>query len=206
MLNRGKNLRLFRHPLLEAASHVHPAVPASLYGPLVCYLLIRSAAQGVAPSRLVADFLYGIVIWSLAEYLIHRIVFHFAPRGTRQERLMFIIHGIHHEDPNDATRLVMPPAISLLLALIVYPACGLCAGWDNGPIFFAGITTGYLWYDYTHFFIHHRKPRSRWGHYIRRHHLRHHYASAGINFGVSNPAWDVIFRTAEKRKASCAES
>ena len=34
--------------------------------------------------------------------------------------LHFIMHGVHHDYPNDATRLVMPPIISVPLAIVFY--------------------------------------------------------------------------------------
>jgi sterol desaturase/sphingolipid hydroxylase (fatty acid hydroxylase superfamily) len=46
-----------------------------------------------------------------------------------------------------------------------------------------------------HYAIHHFPMKSRIGSYLRRHHLRHHYLDADINYGVSSPIWDVVFKT-----------
>ncbi|MBI4366313.1 MAG: sterol desaturase family protein, partial [Deltaproteobacteria bacterium] len=195
MLNRGKNIRLFRAEWMERISHVHPAIPACLFLPLVVLLLARSARDGVPLATAAGMAFAGLAAWTLAEYLTHRLVFHFTPRGPVQKRVAYIIHGIHHDDPHDATRLVMPPIISLLLTPPVYGLCASLFGHALGPVFFAGFTLGYLWYDYTHFYLHHGRPASAVGRFLKRHHLRHHYAHDGVNFGVSNPFWDIVFGT-----------
>ena len=52
---------------------------------------------------------------------MHRIVFHFEPEKGIGAPLHWIIHGVHHDHPNDPLRLVMPPALSVpLAALFVY--------------------------------------------------------------------------------------
>ena len=63
----------------------------------------------------------GYLFWTLTEYWLHRIVFHFEPEKGIGARLHWIIHGVHHDHPNDPLRLVMPPALSVpLAALFVY--------------------------------------------------------------------------------------
>lgn len=199
MLNRGKNIRLFTHPWLEAVSHVHPAIPGLLYGPLAVYCIGRAVLQGISPWVVCGLVAAGIVCLSLGEYALHRGIFHFRPRTPRQERVWYILHGIHHDDPNDATRLVMPPIITLLLAVGVYVGARAVFGPMQGPCFFAGMAIGYLLYDYIHLYIHHARPRTRLGRSLRRHHLQHHYAEEPVNFGVSSPLWDVVFRTYHAR-------
>ena len=58
----------------------------------------------------------GWVFWTLTEYWLHRIVFHFEPEDGIGARLHWIIHGVHHDHPNDPMRLVMPPSVSVPLA------------------------------------------------------------------------------------------
>ena len=60
----------------------------------------------------------GYVVWTLTEYWLHRIVFHFEPDHGVGQRVHWIIHGVHHDHPNDPMRLVMPPAASIPLALL----------------------------------------------------------------------------------------
>ena len=58
----------------------------------------------------------GYAFWTLTEYWLHRVVFHFEPDHGIGARLHWMIHGVHHDHPNDPLRLVMPPAASVPLA------------------------------------------------------------------------------------------
>lgn len=194
------SIRLFKSPFLEFFSHVHPAVPLVLWGPLIAFLLWRSVAVHSMPLTRVAGLgIAGLFVWTLAEYALHRHVFHFRPRGAFQERVAFLIHGVHHADPNDATRLVMPPVSAIVLASALY----LVFRAGLGPVlvepFFALFLVGYLAYDYIHFYVHHFNPRSRLGKRLKRNHMVHHFAEHDAWWGVSSPLWDYVFGTAKRR-------
>src|SRR4030095_10196304 len=104
--------RMFDNRLLELASRVHPVVPPLLYLPVVVFFLVRAVGhEGLAVGSVALVFLLGILSWSLAEYLLHRFVFHFEPDTPWGRRLHFIIHGVHHDFPHDPMRLVFPPAV-----------------------------------------------------------------------------------------------
>jgi hypothetical protein len=62
----------------------------------------------------------GLILWTLIEYGVHRFVFHFKPRNAWQERISFLFHGVHHAQPMAKSRLVMPPAVSIPLALLFH--------------------------------------------------------------------------------------
>ena len=64
----------------------------------------------------------GYALWTLFEYWLHRLVFHFEPDHGIGARLHWIIHGVHHDHPNDPLRLVMPPSVSIPLAAAVFGA------------------------------------------------------------------------------------
>ncbi len=76
------------------------------------------ALQGLAWWQLLLTMGAGYVVWTLTEYWLHRIVFHFEPEQGVGLRLHWIIHGVHHDHPNDPLRLVMPPSASIPLALL----------------------------------------------------------------------------------------
>ena len=59
----------------------------------------------------------------------------------------------------------------------------------------AGMMVGYLIYDSTHFLVHHYSMPTKFGKFIKRHHMRHHFKDPDKDYGVSSPLWDVIFRT-----------
>jgi sterol desaturase/sphingolipid hydroxylase (fatty acid hydroxylase superfamily) len=111
----------------------------------------------------------------------------------------FIIHGVHHDHPNDKLRLVMPPAVSIPLAALFLLAFSALFGDAAFPLF-AGFIAGYLTYDYTHYYVHHFVPRSDLGKRLREQHMRHHFQDHRFGFGVSSPLWDAVFRTLPRRR------
>ena len=120
---------MFENPLLELASRVHPAVPPLLYLPVVAICLVLAIGrENLAVPSVIGIFLLGLASWTLAEYLLHRFVFHFEPDTRWGRRLHFIIHGVHHEYPHDPMRLVMPPSVSVPLAILVFLLFRLLVG------------------------------------------------------------------------------
>jgi sterol desaturase/sphingolipid hydroxylase (fatty acid hydroxylase superfamily) len=108
----------------------------------------------------------------------------------------FFVHGVHHDWPWDRSRLVMPPSISISLAVITFfvfrAVWGAAGMWAP----FAGFVLGYVLYDSLHWYVHAGKPRGALGKLLRREHLVHHFKASGSRFGVSCPWWDHVFRTA----------
>src|SRR5256884_8834988 len=96
-----------------------------------------------------ALFLLGVLLWTLIEYLIHRYIFHYQPKTRWGKQLHFVIHGVHHDYPNDARRLVMPPSISIPLAVLFYVLFLLVFGRLASGVF-AGLVFGYVCYDMLH--------------------------------------------------------
>jgi sterol desaturase/sphingolipid hydroxylase (fatty acid hydroxylase superfamily) len=133
------------------------------------------------------------------EYWIHRIVFHFEPESGPGARFHWIIHGVHHDHPNDPLRLVMPPSVSVPLAAGFYGLFVLVLGTDAGNVFAAGFLLGYLVYDMTHYYLHHFTPNTRFGRVMRELHMRHHFQDDTRGFGISAPFWDYVFRTPLRR-------
>jgi sterol desaturase/sphingolipid hydroxylase (fatty acid hydroxylase superfamily) len=187
---------MFENPLLERLSRVHPAVPPLIYLPVVTTLLVLAIGQkGLGVAAVAGVFLCGLAFWSLAEYLLHRFVFHFEPDTRWGRRLHFIIHGVHHDYPHDPMRLVMPPSVSVPLALLVFGLFRLLLGPAWSLPFFAGFLIGYLIYDMTHYHIHHHRSDNRISLALRRYHYRHHFQQSDRGFGVTSPLWDRVFRT-----------
>jgi dihydroceramide fatty acyl 2-hydroxylase len=188
--------RMFENPLLERFSRVHPAVPPLLYLPVIGFLLAWAIAhEDLAPVAVAGVFLTGLAAWSLAEYLLHRFVFHLEPDNRFGRRLHFIIHGVHHDYPHDPMRLVMPPSVSIPLAVLVYLLFRGLLGPAWSLPFFAGFLVGYLIYDMTHYHIHHHRSDDRLSLLLRRYHYRHHFQQSDRGFGVTSPLWDKAFRT-----------
>ncbi len=196
---------LFRSRFLDFFSRVHPVVPALIYGPVIVALIVLGVNRGLGPVETPLLVVAGLAFWTLAEYWLHRKLFHWEPDHPIGSRLHFIIHGVHHDHPNDKLRLVMPPAASIPLALLFFGAFYLVLGAPTVYAFFAGFLLGYLGYDYTHYYLHHFVPKSKLGKKLREHHMRHHFQDHRYGFGVSSPVWDHVFHTVPRSRRAQRE-
>ena len=193
--NKDESVRMFRSDFIELFSKVHPVTPHVIFVPILVYLLILGARGGLSLGTEALLFLFGVGIWTLLEYVLHRFLFHFAPQGAWQKRVAFIIHGVHHGYPRDSRRLVMPPSVSLPMAVPFFLLYQAVFGAPYHYAVWSGTLLGYLMYDTTHFAVHHFRPRTRLGMWLRQNHMRHHYLDPDSNYGVTSPMWDVVFGT-----------
>jgi dihydroceramide fatty acyl 2-hydroxylase len=195
---------MFDSRLLDSLSRVHPVVPVLIFAPMIAALTIWGLASASVPG-MVGLIVGGYMLWTLFEYWLHRIVFHFEPTAGVGARIHWIIHGVHHDHPNDPLRLVMPPAVSVPLGAVVFGVLYLTLGPRYAPGLGAGFFAGYLVYDITHYYLHHFRPRGRLGRMLRERHMRHHFQDDTCGFGISAPYWDEVFGTssrAEEAEAS----
>ena len=198
--------RMFDNDLLDALSRVPWWVVPLIYVPGVVALLAWGLTAGMSAFALVGTFFAGNVVWTLMEYSLHRTLFHWVPDTSWGERFHFFVHGVHHRWYLDRYRLVMPPAASLSIGVVVLAVLQGLA-WAASPIvtapwvpgFFAGIVFGYLVYDMIHYYVHHAKPTNRVMLALRAHHNKHHHNALYANkkFGVSSTLWDHVFGTYE---------
>jgi sterol desaturase/sphingolipid hydroxylase (fatty acid hydroxylase superfamily) len=189
---------MFESEWLDKLSRVHPAVPPLLFGPGIVFLIVWGVIQGAGwwSFGWIAG---GYAFWTLAEYWIHRIIFHFEPERGIGARLHWIIHGVHHDHPNDPLRLVMPPSVSVPLASLFVWGFYAVLGSPASLPFGAGFLAGYLLYDMIHYHLHHHRPKTAVGRWLRELHMRHHFQDDERGYGISAPYWDYVFRTALKR-------
>ena len=204
-INTSKEpIRLFKSEFLEFFTHVSPVAVLVIWLPVVGYFIYRSlAVESTSIYVLLLGLLIGVFIWTLAEYLLHRFVFHFPAKTDWQKRLAFLFHGIHHEQPRIKTRLVMPPALSIPLALLFYSLFVLVFKtilqvpmWLS-PVF-AGFILGYIAYDMIHYSTHHIQMKKGYFRVLRQQHMHHHFQTPDKRFGVSSPFWDYVFGTMPK--------
>lgn len=191
----NETVRMFKSDSMEFFSHVHPATPLVIFGPAIIYALYVAIWQRQLSSLTVAGFfLLGVFFWTLVEYVIHRYAFHHEPKTRIGKQFHFIVHGVHHDYPNDAKRLVMPPVVSIPLALVFYGLFFLIFG-RLAPAVWAGLAAGYVCYDSIHYAIHHFPMKAGILNRLKQHHLRHHFHNDHAGYGVSSPLWDYVFRT-----------
>ena len=198
--------RMFESDFVDAFSRIPWWVVPLIYVPVTAVLVGLGWQAGVSASLLLAQVAGGWFVWTLMEYWLHRTVFHWIPDAWWGEKFHFYLHGVHHQWFTDRYRLVMPPAASIAVAVVVFGTLSLLgavtSAWiDPSWIYgvFAGIVVGYMFYDCTHYYIHHAKPKSRVMLALRSHHNKHHHNAryADKKFGVSCTLWDHVFGTYE---------
>lgn len=198
---KPQTTRMFESDFFEWFSRVHPATPFVVYVPLLAWMLYRSIERGTG-LLILPLVIAGTLTWTLTEYCLHRWVFHWGENGTKfAKRVHFFLHGVHHDFPNDKTRLVMPLGASIPMAVLFYGIFGVGFGPYLGEPLYIGMGIGYLFYDGTHYAVHHFKQSTRIGKWLRKHHMVHHFADHEGGFGVSTPIWDFVFGTMPKKKA-----
>lgn len=193
MKHSGK--RMFQNPILELLSKTGPAMMTSFHLILITWLLYRGWTihhySGLWP--FVAVFLGGFVVWTFAEYMLHRYVFHFVRDNKLVQIFHYTLHGYHHSEPNDSNRLFMPPIPAALFLLAFYGLFYLIMG-NLASVFLAGFEFGYLIYSNMHYRVHTSKPpkllKPLW-----KHHVMHHFKYPDKAFGVSSRFWDRVFQT-----------
>ena len=191
--------RLFDNALLDKLSRVHWSVPLFVYVPVILALCAISF-ELTAPATTLAMIALGYAIWTLIEYFGHRYLFHWEFPGAFGRRIHFLIHGVHHDHPNDPLRLVMPILLSGPIMIIAWLVATLLFGATLRYSTLAGFVLGYLTYDMVHYYTHHATPTTKLGLTLRRLHLMHHFRDHDKGFGVSAPYWDFVFGTAERRR------
>ncbi len=191
--NKDESVRLFESDFLEKFTHVHYLTPIVVFGPVVAYFLYLSVMHPslgiLAGLGMIAA---GVVAWSFTEYFLHRFVFHYHPTSEFGKRIHFLLHGVHHDYPNDSNRLVMAPLISIPLAFAFYYGFKTIIPIHLLYPYFAGFVTGYIFYDTLHYALHHLDFQSKWWIALKTHHLKHHFKEPNKGYGVSSPVWDVI--------------
>ncbi len=165
--------------------YVYPAL--ILLGVVVAFWS-RDPWQWLTSAALVPG---GVLVWTLAEYLIHRYGFHHAP-------VLKPMHMAHHDEPEglQGSPTIVTVAVFAILAFL--PA-RMVASLPSAAAWTAGVMIGYLAYISVHYLVHHRRAgQSRWMMRLMRAHAVHHHQTS-CNFGVSTTLWDRVFGTLWRR-------
>lgn len=140
--------------------------------------------------------LWGAVLQFVFEYCLHRFAYHGTPpedQGAFSK--LYSTHIAHHEFPSDPRFFagdapwygVWVSALSVAVhALALWPLLGLSGAMVAGTtaIFVGGISA-YLFYEYCHTLAHLRMRKGRFGRWVTRTHLAHHFQDHHATFHVS---------------------
>lgn len=203
--NKG-SARLFGNSFLEKLTRTH------FLTPVILYFFISGAGIycgisfiGLNSWKLLYMFPAGMIAFTFVEYLIHRFIFHFRTENSQEEELQYKIHGVHHEFPRDKDRLVMPPLLSIVVAVMFFFLFRLLTG-EQVWFYFAGFAAGYSTYLIIHYAVHRFRPPANFLKYLWKHHSLHHYQSTEAAFSVSFPLWDYLFGTMPDHKKGNEEN
>lgn len=191
--------KLFENKILEALTRTHPAIIVSMYVPAGLFALwyhYHNYSHSILAT--IGIFLGGFFVWTFAEYLLHRYIFHFVNESEWSKKFHYYAHGIHHAYPKDKERLIMPPLPSIIIAALFFGVFYLIMR-NAAYAFLPGFVYGYLAYALTHYAIHAIKPPKGFT-YVWKHHNLHHFKYPDKAFGVSSPLWDHVFGTMPPRK------
>jgi sterol desaturase/sphingolipid hydroxylase (fatty acid hydroxylase superfamily) len=201
--NKGR-AQIFKSPILEKLTYVHPLIIWGIYLPILILLPWYGAKEfNFSRWMIVGVFFAGTFFWTFFEYVMHRWLFHIEAESKFGKRVIYIVHGNHHHYPRDKQRLFMPPVPSLLLATLIFGLQYLLLG-KYVFLFCPGFIFGYLMYGTIHYAIHAYNPPFKWMKALWRNHHLHHYKDEHNYFGVSSTLWDHVFGTfsnSEKKEA-----
>lgn len=157
-------------------------------------------------------FALGAFTWTASEYVIHRFVGH----GPRRERIpgwrgwvtpaglaaaFNDEHLRHHAD----TTYFAPTRTKAIAAVGVTGFAALIGSAIVGPrrgISFAlGFGATYVAYEVVHRRSHTHAPSNAYSHWVRKHHMFHHFKTPRLNHGVTSPLWDRLIGTEERLPA-----
>ncbi|WVZ25757.1 hypothetical protein V8G54_004301 [Vigna mungo] len=206
--------RFFQSDFLELFTRTAWWVIPTVWLPVASWFIFNSVKSGL-PSQQVAPFvLLGIFVWTLAEYTLHRFLFHVKTKSYWGNTFHYLLHGCHHKHPMDSYRLVFPPVAAAILALPIWNLVKLICTPSIAPAVFGGILLGYVMYDCTHYYLHHGQPKSEVPKSLKlskiisqekaydnsfvmlqKYHLNHHYRLQNYGFGITSPLWDKVFGT-----------
>ncbi|MDW5290019.1 sterol desaturase family protein [Formosa sp. PL04] len=191
--------QIFKNPFLESLTKTNPVSNIIIYGLAITLMVYWAiSVQGISILNFIGLYVFGMCFWTLAEYILHRYVFHWVTDAEWSKRFHFVMHGSHHEFPRDKDRLLMPPVPGLILASFLF-GIFFVVFWLLGITtlvygFFPGFFSGYLMYSFVHRATHVNRPPKRFKK-LWLHHSLHHYKYPNKAFGVSNRFWDRVFGT-----------
>lgn len=145
----------------------------------------------------------GMCVYIISEYLTHRFVFHMKPpENPLLLRFMKRIHYDHHADPNDLHLLFLPIWYSIPnLGVASVSFFFITRDLSDTVAFATGLMSFLLYYEWKHYLAHRpMTPLTRWGRWIKKTHLWHHFKNENFWYGVTTPALDILLGTFKDEK------
>jgi sterol desaturase/sphingolipid hydroxylase (fatty acid hydroxylase superfamily) len=137
-------------------------------------------------------FSIGILCWPILEYMLHRFLGH----DLKIKTLFKKEHTRHHAETNYFAPLKLKilaaiPVCTLAILFLSYVTNSL----QTGMIFTAGFLAMFSLYEWVHWTIHAKAPKTKLGMKLRKHHLAHHFHNPKMNHGVTTTIIDKLVGT-----------
>lgn len=143
------------------------------------------------------EIVVGALLFYGSEYGMHRFAFHAPPAPwVFARKLQHRLHYDHHAEPTRLDLLFLPLWFLVPNLLVTAGLVAVILGRPAVASVMLGVMVAILHYEWVHYVAHiPYRPRTAFGRWIKQYHLRHHFISEKLWFGVSNPSLDVAFRT-----------
>lgn len=158
---------------------------------------------------MLAALAYGVVIQWFNKYLIHRFIYHREPPTAQSPfNRLYRSHIGHHEFPQDEEfftgddhwfPLRFAAGSFAAHLLVLWPFVGLWTALEFAWVaLFVGSASAFAFYEYCHTLAHLNVPKGRFGRWVTREHMAHHYQDHHATFHVTaGMGWiDRLFGTA----------
>jgi len=199
-VSNTQTMRIFNNKFLEGITTTYHYLPFLIFTPIVLYFFYESIlfvydGSIETPSLIMPLFFGALLLWTLIEYTCHRFLFHFNSKTKIGKKLLYIMHGAHHDYPNDLKRVVVPPIVSLGGAAFFYMLAYFILGRYYSAPFIFSLFSFYMIYDWFHYASHHVNVKNKYYNHIKKAHLFHHYKDPKKGYGFITTFWDILLNT-----------
>jgi len=185
---------------LEASRSRRRMYPVTVIYSVLLLALLTQAWRAAHLAYALAFCLFGLAVWTLMEYVVHRFVLHVAfPAGKHWpsrvlHKLFDAAHADHHAQPWDGYH-INGHLDTLLVSVWLVPLSFLAPPY-TASLAVAGLFAGYTAEEWAHHLMHFRNYGWRYFQYVRRRHLYHHSRyGVGTSYGITSDFWDKVFGT-----------
>lgn len=178
--------------------------PVSIVYSTYAAVVVALAARAAGPWRPLPFYGAGVLVWTLAEYLVHRYVLHGRfpdGPGVLQHRLhtaFDTLHTGHHARPWDGDH-INGTIKDTVLYVAFFVAASFLAPLPPAPVLVAAFVQAYVLEEWIHHSVHFTavyELEGRYWRYITHHHSYHHSPRGSeLAFGLTNGLWDTAFDT-----------
>ncbi len=165
-------------------SHFYP-YHITLWLSVSSYNLYYFIKNGYSYINLFYGFLLASSLWSLAEYIAHRVILH---------NILYVHHKKHHIYPNKLSIIHSPMTPFVFSWITLYYIFKLFKNQQIVLSIFIFIQLNYLVFEYVHLLAHNYKGSNNIILNAKYYHKLHHI-DENVNYSFITPFWDYLFGT-----------